>query len=745
MRALRRLDDRFPPRIPWLIPLLSLATLFIFGPSAQGDGRAASRLVVVIYPDESDGAPGAILLNRAIRSTFASQSPVPIDIRNEYVDTSRLHDAEFMRTQVSLLRQKYNGRKVDLVIAGLSSGLDFAQNHRAELFPGAPIVYVAVDSREISSRALPPDVIGVPIRMELSKSLDLALRLHPDTRKVFVVSGSSPFDVEWGDEARRTFRPYEERLEFAYLIGLPMVDLLEQVARLPDQSIVYYLSINRDGAGKHFIPAEAVERIAARANAPIYSHVDTYVGRGIVGGHVFSFEAEGTNAARLGLRILGGEKPETIRGPYVSENADMFDWRQLKRWGINESDLPAGSLVRHKEPSFWDQYRWYIGGAALLFVIQTFLLAALLVQRAKRQRADRRFRAVIEANPTGMLVVGRDGKIVLANAQIEELFGYQKQALLGQYLEMLIPERFRGEHPSHREQFFDAPAIRRIGAGRDLFGCRKDGSEFPVEIGLSPIRMAEGPCVLASIIDITERKRSEDLLVSSKKELQSLAGKLLDAHESERRRIARELHDDLNQNLALLSVELELLGQQPPDSTARFAERVRVLSQRVRELSSSVHDLSHQIHPSKLEQLGLTAAVRGLCKELTHSHGLNIRFSESHVPPSLPEDTALCLYRIAQEALRNVIKHGRTDHAVVELSATSNLIRLRIADDGVGFDPVAVRENGGLGLVSMRERLHLIGGEIEIDSQPSGGTRIVTRVPLVVSVAANSPQQEAMS
>jgi PAS domain S-box-containing protein len=559
---------------------------------------------------------------------------------------------------------------------------------------------------------------------------------------VYVIAGASPFDVGWGDEARRTFKQFEERLEFIYWLGLPMNELLGRVAALPDQSIIYYLSINRDGDGKHFIPAEALERIAARTNVPVYGHADTYVGRGVVGGHVFSFEAEGTNAARLGLRILAGEKPDSIPVPDVSGNADMFDWRQLKRWGISENNLPTGSIVRHKEPSFWDQYKWYVGGAALVFVIQTFLLAALLVQRAKRQRADRRFRDVIEANPTGMLVVGGDGKIVLANAHIETLFDYRKQELLGQDLEMLIPERFRGNHPRHREHYFEAPAIRRLGAGRDLFGRRKDGSEFPVEIALSPIRTAQGLCVLASVTDITERRRSEDLLLSSKKELQSLAGKLLDAHESERRRIARELHDDLNQNLALLTVELELLGQQPPDSTARFAERVRMLSQRVRELSSSVHDLSYQLHPSKLGQLGLTAAVRGLCKELMQSHGLSIRFSESQVPSSVPEDTALCLYRIAQEALRNVVKHGRTDHAVVELSATSSLIRLRIADDGVGFDPAAVRENGGLGLVSMRERLHLIGGDIEIDSRPSGGTRIVTRVPLQGAATVDSPEQE---
>src|SRR5262245_53693009 len=295
-----------------LVPVLALVAAVTFFPAEALAGAEAPKLVVVICPDESDGAPGIILVNHAIRSTFASESPGLIEVRNEYVATARLRDAEFMQAQVSLLRRKYAGRKVDLVIAGLSSGLDFALEHREELFPGGPIVFVAVDQRELKVRRLPPDAIGVPIWMDLRRTLDLALRLHPDTRRVFVIAGSAPFDADWVAEARRTFRPDEDRLEFVYLTGLPMDELLERVAALPERSIVYYLHINRDGAGKPFFPAEALDRLAARANAPIYGHVDTYVGRGIVGGHVFSFESEGENAARLGLRILAGEKPESI-------------------------------------------------------------------------------------------------------------------------------------------------------------------------------------------------------------------------------------------------------------------------------------------------------------------------------------------------------------------------------------------------------------------------------------------------
>jgi signal transduction histidine kinase len=207
------------------------------------------------------------------------------------------------------------------------------------------------------------------------------------------------------------------------------------------------------------------------------------------------------------------------------------------------------------------------------------------------------------------------------------------------------------------------------------------------------------------------------------------AGRLLQAQENESRRIARELHDDLGQGLALLTVQMDLLRQSPPEETGELEARMQELLAQIRHLSSSVHDLSHQLHPSKLEQLGLVAAIGGLCRELTHSHGLKIEFTHDELPAVSP-DTALCLYRIAQEGLRNAIKHSGARQAEVVLRRAADVISLWIVDHGRGFDPRQVQGKSGLGLVSMRERVRYLGGEIAIDSQPSGGTRLHVRVPL---------------
>jgi signal transduction histidine kinase len=203
---------------------------------------------------------------------------------------------------------------------------------------------------------------------------------------------------------------------------------------------------------------------------------------------------------------------------------------------------------------------------------------------------------------------------------------------------------------------------------------------------------------------------------------------LVAAEELERRRVGRELHDDIGQGLALLAIGIDRLGRDPPETPADLAARAGELSAQVRELSSAVHALSHQLHPAVLERAGLVAALRGLCRDMGRHHGLEIRFSHAGVPEEIAPAAALCLYRVAQEALRNVVRHSGTDRVAVELAGTPAGVRLVVTDRGAGFDPAAAPSEG-LGLVSMSERVRSAGGRLEIDAQTGGGTRIDARVP----------------
>jgi PAS domain S-box-containing protein len=725
-----------------VIEFIALLLMSSLGVShVKTDEPKPARRILILYP-ESDNKPGITLFDQSLRSMLEKSTQERIEFYNEYLDASRFSDEGYHRQYAAFLKQKYANRKIDVVVAVMMPSLEFIQKYRQTIFPGVPTIFAAIEQTELANLALERDVIGIPMRFEFVPTLQLALRLQPNTQNVVVISGASRYDQFWEQQAKQSFQSYADKLKFLYLSGLSTDELLQELPRIPPDSIIYYLHVFSDHYGHAYTPANVLETLSENALTPIYGHVDTYLGRGIVGGRLMSFKTEGKNAAHLALRLLRGERPEDAAQQTAVENNTEVDWRQLRLWEILEDDLPAGTIVHFQEPSLWANYKWHVLAVISLCVVEALLITGLVLQRASRRKAEGRFRLSVESAPYGMIMIDRDGHIVLANIQMEKLFGYQREELLGASLELLVPERLRKDNPdSHRSCFFAAPSPRAMGAGRDLFGRRKDGSEFPIEIGRSPILTEAHPFVLATIIDISQRKRAERTLHDTNQELLALTGKLISAQENERRRIARELHDDLNQNLALLSVELDLLGQKPPEPVHELTARLDELSSRVKQMSSSVHGLSYQLHPAKVEQLGLVPALKSLCKELNKSHDVEIDFVAEQVPPSIPTNIALCFYRIAQESLRNVIKHSTAKGAKVELRGSIQELSMSVSDDGVGFDLNSILKDKGLGILSMRERLRLVNGKLSIDALPQHGTRIDVNVPL--SYAAFLQEEEA--
>jgi PAS domain S-box-containing protein len=228
---------------------------------------------------------------------------------------------------------------------------------------------------------------------------------------------------------------------------------------------------------------------------------------------------------------------------------------------------------------------------------------------------------------------------------------------------------------------------------------------------------------VGSCVDITERKYSEE-------SLHALSGRLIGAQEEERARIARELHDDFSQRMALLGIGLGQLWKNLPDSDVEDRTHVTELLRGVREMSTDIHLLSHQLHSSKLEHVGLVPAVKGLCKEISDKYKIRVYFSDSDCPRTIPKDVSLCLFRVTQEALGNVIKHSGSAYVEVELAGIQNVLTLRVADAGKGFNPDNTQESAGIGLVGMRERLRLVKGSLRVRSEINQGTEIAAEVPL---------------
>jgi signal transduction histidine kinase len=255
---------------------------------------------------------------------------------------------------------------------------------------------------------------------------------------------------------------------------------------------------------------------------------------------------------------------------------------------------------------------------------------------------------------------------------------------------------------------------------------RPDGSVLWLEKTAHAFFDEQGKMVrmIGMVADVTARKMAEEAL-------SKVGGRLIEAQEQERKWIARELHDDINQRLALLANDLEMMEQDPPDSAVEVRNRIHEHLRRVHEIGTDVQAISHRLHSSKLQYLGIVAAAKGFCQELSEQHKALIDFTHADIPPTLPEEISLCLFRILQEALHNAVKHSGARHFEVQLRRVSDEIQLIIRDPGVGFDSdEAVTNNRGLGLISMRERISLVGGTFSILSKPQSGTEINVRVPL---------------
>lgn len=309
---------------------------------------------------------------------------------------------------------------------------------------------------------------------------------------------------------------------------------------------------------------------------------------------------------------------------------------------------------------------------------------------------------------------------------LHSMFGVQSGTFAGH-----ITDFRRYVHPDDRERL--SKGIAKAIQTRSPFEA-----EFRVVLPDGMIRdaAAMGKCyygphgqperMLGITMDITERKQAE-------RELRELSGHLIAAQEEERARIARELHDDLSQRLALLAVEMQTLNSFATEVAA--AESLEALVQRIKEISEDVHSLSHRLHPALLDRVGLVPALRKLCKELQAQSGIRLTLICADVPDSLSKNVSVSLFRVVQEALANVVKHSGAAAASIELTTSRSHIRLRVVDYGHGFEQSSNHRHG-LGLLSMRERIRLIGGELTVRSQPSRGTTVQAEIPLPGATAS---------
>ncbi|MGZ9066942.1 MAG: sensor histidine kinase [Burkholderiales bacterium] len=585
----------------WLAAIgLALFAAFVAF-AALGATAAEPKRVLLLHSFGQDFAPFGDFA-ATFRTELAKGWRGPVDLYEVPLLAARSstppEDAPF----VDYLLGLFPKHQPDVVVAIGGPAVRFAQRQRQRLFPQAPMLF-ASSQRHVQDAALTAYDTVVAIDVDLPGYVENIFRVLPQTTDVAVVLGASPLEKFWAAELRREFQPFTNRINFVWFDQHSFEQTKRLAATLPPRSAILYVFMLVDGAGVPYTQEHALRDLHAVANAPIFGIYGEQVGLGTVGGRLLSSQEHGRNTADVAIRILRGETPGRALQPApLGLGTPVYDSRELRRWGISEASLPAGSSVRFREPTVWQQYGSYIVAGATIFVLQSALIVTLFWQRARRRRAEQ--------------------------------------------------------------------------------------------------------------------------------EAVSLSGRLLTVHENERRRLARELHDDVTQRLAALAIDAARIDSITRSSTE--GGTTRSIRDGLVKLSEDVHALSYRLHPSVIDDLGLVEALKAECDRVARAGSLSVDVNAREIPPKLPQDTALCLFRIAQEALRNVVRHAGASAVEVSLGRMEGGLQLAVSDNGAGFDATRDTARRSLGHASMRERVHLLGGEVDIESTPGQGTTVIAWVPLQV-------------
>jgi len=354
--------------------------------AAAAEDAPPLRVLILLGSDYS--LPASVVEANAIRATLAAGTRRRVEFYTEALDANRMPLAEYEADYAGFLQRKYRGRQMDIVIAVQVAALDFAERHRAELWPGTPVVFCAMPAAWARGRTFGEGITGVTVTFDPVGTLDLALRLQPNARQVVVVGGVGEIDRAFLAAARQALRRYQGRLQATWLDHHTLEQMTAAVGQLPADTIVLYTAVSRDAAGQVFTPREVLAGLARASKAPIYGMIDTYLGYGITGGKLQSLEADGRAAAGLALRVLGGEAATAIPVLSPPPSECRMDSRELERFGLRERLLPAGCSVEFRQPGLWEQHKWEIVIVLLAIALQGVVIAALLVQRRLRRNAE---------------------------------------------------------------------------------------------------------------------------------------------------------------------------------------------------------------------------------------------------------------------------------------------------------------------------------------------------------------------
>ena len=704
---------------------------------AQTTGRDQKR-VLVLYTDRRD-LPSTGRVDDAHRIALAAGLGDRLDYYSEYVDLIRFEDPKYQSALHDYLKTRFNDVRLDVVIAASTAVLDFVTANR-DLFGDAPIVFAA---NEKVPR--PPNSTGIRTKTEFGGTLALATALQPGLEHVFVVSGASKFDKSYEQLVRAQCSTFTDRLTCHYLSGLPMSDLQTQLAHLPPDSIIFFSSFLYDGAGNSFPPLELFDHLSALANAPIYSVAEQSIGHGVIGGRVRASEIVAQKAALLALRVLKGEKADSI--PVADESAfvSQVDWRQLQRWRIPLERVPADSIVLFREATLWSTHRAYVLGAITIFAAQLVLITSLLAQRRSRRRAEGALRhtearntAILRTVPDLMFVLSADGVYLDYHAPSPDAL-------------FVPPERFIGRHmrdvlPANLAQTFEG-LLRQASTGGEPLSF-----EYSLPIGgvdrhyEARLVRCDNDTIMCIVRDVTARRHSNEQLQQAHAELAQATrvrslGELATG-------IAHEVNQPLSAIITNARAGLRRLdGGDQLDDLRDVLEDIVSDGKRATDVITRIRGMVKQLptRPAPLDINEVIDDVVALSRRTLHQHHVSVEVNHGRNLPLVTGDRVqlqqvlLNLVLNASDAMRSIQVDGRL--LGITSARTNGVVRVSVQDSGPGLNEYSVRriftpffttkpDGMGVGLSISRSIIEAHGGRLGLSHNSDQGATFELELPV---------------
>jgi signal transduction histidine kinase len=592
----------------WCFPLcaLSIFCFSLLSTAEPPDGERPVRVLALTYGDKE--APGLILMIEQLEARLERDLKRPVWVSVEsYGEAAAGHDEQYQKLWLQLLARKYGSEGIDLIVAFGVFPLELISRYQNELLPHTPRLYFALGQAPSQSY---PHTHGYVWKFNFAPTVELALAQNPDAKHLLLVYGQEDLDRTLVALAMPTLqegvRHSGRSVSIDSIPNGTFAAMCDQLKHLPADVVPIFITFHRDSAGKSFIPARVVSQFSAASSRPLYGIDTAYIGRGIIGGSLADFATMADQMGKMGAEIIRGNPPSTEAQIMPDLRSVIFDWKEMKRFGMRTDQLPAGSQVINREPGAWELYKQYILLGLSLLAVQALLIILLLRQRYTLRRDQ--------------------------------------------------------EH------------------------------------------------------------------------IQDLSSRLIHAQDDERAHIARELHDGINQELAMVTMDLQKIDAALPDSSSRST--VQQVWRQIIDVSNDLQKMSHNLHSVKLAHLGLVTALKGLTQEVATHEQIEVTFETHQVPERVPDEVSLAMFRVAQEALRNASRHGKAKLVNVVLSFEDGWLTLSIEDHGQGFD--VSRAARGLGLMSMQERMRLLHGRLKLLSSPFSGTSIHASAPVPTAARAKS-------